>query len=221
MGAWLKSYPYPPFLEHLSFRFGNQLFFVRVEDEENHVSGPSSREGLKYIASENDGHACLLTMKNIAGVGWTSALPGWGLIDIESGESINPVLAVTDEKIEMTSWELQDMGVQVVRDFLDNQGYELMSWQGNPNVDPSIWFVGESGGPEWVVVRVTKYPSNRALRPENWDSIAASCSKMSSVGHLASFALMWADQPSGGECSISLPRGEGMIVSFRGLEPEQ
>jgi hypothetical protein len=27
-----------------------------------------------------------------------------------------------------------------------------MSWQGNPSVDPSIWFVGDSG-PEWVVVR--------------------------------------------------------------------
>ena len=30
--AWLRNNPYPPFLEHLSFRLGNQLFFVRVED---------------------------------------------------------------------------------------------------------------------------------------------------------------------------------------------
>ena len=30
--SWLRAHPYPPFLEHLSFRLGNQLFFVRVED---------------------------------------------------------------------------------------------------------------------------------------------------------------------------------------------
>lgn len=28
--SWLRAHPYPPVLEHLSFRLGNQLFFVRV-----------------------------------------------------------------------------------------------------------------------------------------------------------------------------------------------
>ena len=27
---WLRAHPYPPYLEHLSFRLGNQLFYVRV-----------------------------------------------------------------------------------------------------------------------------------------------------------------------------------------------
>ena len=28
--SWLRAHPYPPFLEQLSFRLGNQLFFIRV-----------------------------------------------------------------------------------------------------------------------------------------------------------------------------------------------
>ena len=218
LAAWLKSSPYPPFLEHLSFRFGNQLFFVRVEDVDGQIVGPSSVNGLKYVARENEGFACILPMRYTPGIGWTAAQPGWGLLDVVSGEPVNPVLCATDEVVEMTDWELQDMAIQVVREYLETEGYELMSWQGNPKVDPGIWFVGDTGGPEWVVVRVARYPSNKAQRPDNWRSIAEGCSKMSSVGHFASVGLVTAQQPEGGEISSSLPRGQGMMVSFGGLE---
>jgi hypothetical protein len=71
---------------------------------------------------------------------------GWGLIDAETGRMlIDPISFVSDEKIEMTDWELQDFAVQVVRDDLKTSGRELMSWNGNPEVMPSIWFVGDQG----------------------------------------------------------------------------
>lgn len=79
---------------------------------------------------------------------------------------------VTDEKVEMTLWEVHDMAVQVVRDYVEKQGFQLMSWQGNPEVDPSIWFVSTTRKPEWVVVRSAKYPANSAERPANWAAIA-------------------------------------------------
>ena len=43
---WLRTELTPPFLEHLSFRLGNQLFFVRLEDVEGHVESPGSTRGL-------------------------------------------------------------------------------------------------------------------------------------------------------------------------------
>ena len=58
----------------------------------------------------------------------------------------------------MTAWELHDFAVQVVKGQLEKEGYELMSSQGNPGVDPAIWFVGDSKGPEWIVVRAERYP---------------------------------------------------------------
>ena len=60
----------------------------------------------------------------------------------------------------MTPWEVHDMAVQVVRDYLEKEGFELMSWQGNPEVDPSIWFVGKTRRTEWVVVRPAKFPAS-------------------------------------------------------------
>jgi hypothetical protein len=112
------------------------------------------------------------------------------------------------------------MSVQVVRDDLRKEGFQLMSWQGNPEVDPSIWFIGESKKPEWVVVRSVKFPDTEADRPSNWQAIAASCSKLSSIGHFASVAIASVEQPfeASDEPPAPLWRGHGMHVRFTGLE---
>jgi hypothetical protein len=139
------------FLEHLSFRLGNQIFFVRLEDVDGKLEVPASRQTLLTIAEGCKGHPCLLPMQRERG-GWIAARSGWGLLDLRTGRSLDPVSLVSGERIEMTDWELQDFAVQIVRDHLEKQGRKLMSWQGNPSVDPSIWLVGDHG-PEWVVVR--------------------------------------------------------------------
>ena len=219
--SWLRAHPFPPFLEHLSFRLGNQLFFVRVEDVDGKVDGPGSLLGLLSVAKGCRGHACVLPMKKkFFGGTWVADNSGWGLLDAESRKPVNPVALVTDEDVEMTPWELQDMAVQVVRENLEKQGFQLMSWQGNPEVDPAIWFVGKSKKPEWVVVRAVRYPESQALRPENWDSITDGCAHMSRTGHFASVAVVNVTQPfkSENEAPVPLFRGHGMHVRFTGLE---
>lgn len=219
--SWLRAHPYPPFLEHLSFRLGNQLFFVRVEDVDGKAEGPGGLLGLHAVANGNMGHACLMPMREeFLGGGWVPENSGWGLIDATTGKPVDPFSLVTDEKIEMTSWELQGMAVQVVCDHLQKQGYELMSWQGYPEVDPAIWFVGDSKGPEWVVVRAARYPESQALRPENWQAIATECAQMSQIGHFASVGLVSSEQrfESENEPAVPLWRGHAMHVRFIGLE---
>lgn len=219
--TWLRAHPYPPFLEHLSFRLGNQLFFVRVEDVDGKVIGPGNAQGHITAARAANGRACILPMKKkfMSGA-WVADMPGWGLLDATTGMPINPVELVSDQKIEMTQWEVHDMAVQVVRDHLAKEGYELMSWQGNPEVDPSIWFIGETKRPEWVVVRSAKFPANSVARPINWQAIAAGCAKLSNAGHFASVAIVSADQPfaSADEKPVPLWRGHAMHVRFTGLE---
>jgi len=218
--SWLRAHPYPPFLEHLSFRLGNQLFFVRVEDVDGKVEGPGGPRGLVAAAKSANGRACILPMKKkLFGGSWVAAQPGWGLLDAETRRTVDPVALITEEKIEMTRWELHDMAVQVVRDHLEEQGLQLMSWQGNPEVDPSIWFVGEANRPEWVVVRAVQYPDNIAERPSGWSRIAESCARMSTTGHFASVAVGSVNQPfqSSDEAPVPLWRGHGMHVRFTGL----
>jgi hypothetical protein len=73
---WLRAHPYPPFLEHLSFRLGNQLFFVRVEDIDGHVKGPGSAQGHVTAAQLANGRACTLPMRRrFPDAEWVAAMP--------------------------------------------------------------------------------------------------------------------------------------------------
>ena len=125
--SWLRVHPYPPFLEHLSFRLCNQLFFVRIVDADSKIQPPGSMQGLFMIAEATGGHACILPMKRPYSVSpWVAEEPGWGLLDARTHKPVNPVVLVTQELIEMTPWELQDMAVQVVRESIEDDGYELI-----------------------------------------------------------------------------------------------
>ena len=45
----------PPFLAHLSFRLGNRLFCVRVEDVDGKAQGPGTIRGLATAARQPTG----------------------------------------------------------------------------------------------------------------------------------------------------------------------
>lgn len=218
---WLKADPYPPFLEHLSLRIGNQLFFIRLEDVDNKISGPCSIKGLLTIADSCNGHACIMPMKYINGE-WKPELPEWGLINARDGSIVEPGKLVTFENIEMTFWETHDFAVQVVRDQIKKEGYEIMSSQGNPNVDPSIWFVGDSQKPEWVVVRPCRKMRGDVDLPDNITTIAAQCAKTSQIGYFASVAIASSDDefdPMRENLSAPLFRGHRLITKHIVLKP--
>lgn len=227
--GWLKGLFFPPFLEHLSFRVGNQLFFVRVVDPSGELVPPGSEDGLRYIADACKGHACFMPMHRV-GEEWRPMLPGWGLQDGGSGRDtgsgwgvpvLNPTSLASDELIEMTDWELQDLAVQVVRGHIEEQGREVMSWQGNPAVDPSLWFVGEEG-PEWVVARFARFPNDEPELPGNIHDIAESCKALGHVGHFAAVSV--ANTSSGFDLEkevIPIWRGQSVLVNFLGLTSAQ
>lgn len=215
---WLKASLHPPFLEHLSFRLGNQLFFVRVEDADGRVKAPGTRYGLRYIAKECGGRACILQLRERSGE-WAPVVPGWGFVDARGGRRIEPPELVTDEKIEMTAWEIQDFAVQIVRADLAEKGRQLMSWQANPEVDPSVWFVGDHG-PEWIAVGAFKRPHAQMAPPKNASEIAATCAKMSRVGWFAAVSIGCCDDDPGREPGDTrLWRGYCLDFEFDGLEP--
>lgn len=218
---WLKATLSPPFLEHFSFRLGNQLFYVRIEDVDGVVVSPGTVDGLLSIANGCKGHACLMPMKK-KGDEWACVVADWGLLDAVTGKPINPVAFISDEKIEMTDWELQDFAVQVVRNDIEKSGRKLMSWQSNPNVDPSIWFVGDNG-PEWVVVRAARWPERDAAVPTNIAKIAADCATTGRTGHFAVVRAANKNDPFDPQAKLSgnytpLVRGEGITVGYNGLK---
>ncbi len=221
ISSWIRVNLEPPFLEHLSFRLGNQLFFIRVEDADEEVVAPGNPEALFKIVEGCKGHACVMPMKK-HGDEWRPLLPGWGLLDPKTQQMINPPELISDEKIEMTDWELHDFAVQVVRQQLEGQGKKILTWQSNPSVDPSIWFEADQG-PEWVVVREVRYPESEAEMPENMVDIIDHCSKMSAIGHFASVAFINLDDPVDPKAAengnfLPLYRGYGANIRYEGLK---
>jgi len=213
--SWLKVSLSPPFLEHLSFRLGNQLFFIRIEDVDGHLEVPGSREGLQYIAEGCKGHACLMPMSRCGGT-WAPYASGWGLLGAKTGTPIDPVALLTYERIEMTDWELHDFAVQMVRDELQKDGKQLMSWTGDPRLDPAIWFVGDAG-PEWVIVRAARYPAPNENLPAHWKQIAERCAKIGKEGTFISLSVASspdAFDPSGAVPPQPLWRGHKMFVTW-------
>jgi len=217
LNSWLKADLNFPILEHLSFRLGNELFYIRVEDVDDIVVGPSSREGLLSIADGCKGQACLMPMRR-TGSGWECTLPGWGLQDVRTGKLLHPPKFISDKLIVMTDWELHDFAVQIVRDRLKDEGRQVNSAQGSPNVSPSIWFIGDTG-PEWVVVTAVRSPLLKIQAPDSIQEIGKYCAKMAKRGHFASVAVASARQfmQMANEV-VPLYRGMAMNVEYDGLE---
>ena len=218
---WFRAHPFPPYLEHLSFRLGNQLFFVRIEDVDGLVLGPGNREGTTSVAEGTNGHACLMYMKNYGGDDWRCVSPGWGLLNMSGQSTIAPVALITDEELPVTDWELQDFAVQIVRHDLEKAGKQLMSWQSNPEVHPSIWYV-DDGTPTWVVVKAARYPATSAEMPTETQKLI---SRFGEMGHPGQFGLVSVANindpfdPMASENGSWLPlvRGECMSVRYSGL----
>ena len=219
--SWLRAHLKPPFLEHLSFRLGNQLFFIQLQDVDDVLEMPGHLGGLLSVADGCQGHACLMPMRKITGE-WRCVATGWGLIDARTERTVNPVALISDEPIEMTDWELQDFAVQVVRTQLEKDGRQLMSWQGNPSVDPSIWFIGDDG-PEWIVVRAARWPKRDVAIPSNIADIAKGSAKLTNKGNFAVVRVANANDPFDPMADklgnfLPLFRGQGLSVGYDGMQ---
>lgn len=222
--TWLRSHHTPPYLEHLSFILGNQLFFIFLIDADGVVESPGSLRGLQRVTEACQGVPCLMPMRRAIGTDvWHPATPGWGLLHAATHEPVMPPELISDEAIEMTDWELQDFAVKIVRNDLEAKGHELMSWNADPEVSPNIWFVGDSQGPEWITVRAARYPSRCAIRPDNLATLELSVHGFPCIGHFASVSFANADDPFDPMASstgnfLPLWRGHKAAAFYDGLE---
>jgi hypothetical protein len=212
---WLGTDLLPPVAEHLSFRLGNQLVFVFVEAPG--VPGPSSLELFLDVAREATAIPAIMPVQR-AGGEFRPAIGGWGLQDARTGQPVDPGALVSDERIEMSDWEIHDAATQFVAAELEKSGCGVLSRHSSFRFDPAIWF-RDDRGPAFVVVRSGRFPLDNAPRPRHLDAIVAGCAAKSGRGYFASVTLAHVDQvTSSSPKSLPLYRGHGMVVRFPGLE---
>ena len=217
--VWMRAHLEVPFMEHLSFRLGNQLFFVRLEDVHGLVKMPGTEEDLAKIARECKGYACIMPMRFSFG-NWLCSGEGWNLLTLENRTPVIPPDLVTDEKIEMTDWELHDFAVQVARKELTESGDTVSAWNSNPELQPSLWLGGDAGL-QWVVLQAVRFPQEAKI-PDNIHEIDEAYKVRGAKGNFAyvSFSNEKQDIKTSlkdGEKPLPIYRGEKAIVSFSGL----
>jgi hypothetical protein len=220
--SWIRADFNPPFLEHFSFRLGNQLFFIQLTDQDNNLEIPGNLGGLKRIAKDSNGFACLMPMRKKDGE-WVAVENGWGLVDLKTNKVINPLDFVSDELIEMTDWELHDFAIQIVRDNLKKEGKTITGWNGDPEIQPSIWF--ENGNTlEWIIVKFSRWPNDKPEMPKNISVIANEITKISGLsnGNFASMSIANANDPFDPSAKkngnfMLLYRGHGLMTKYEGL----
>ncbi|MBR4738078.1 MAG: hypothetical protein IK051_10500 [Rhodocyclaceae bacterium] len=230
---WLKSdVPQAPCLEHISFFLGNQVFFVRLYDVEQRHAFPGTPAGLRRIAEGYEGHACLMPMRRTiieqtdgaarvrgardigmfvpdAQKQWQPVRPGWGLVGLD-GETIEPPALVTNQRIAVTDWELHDFAVQIVREQLQQEGKQILSWNSDPDVHPDLWFE-EGGLRAWVMVQANCFPEPTPEHPD------PQLEQRIKANIPAEFPGYFAAVGFAQQHTTRIFRGEGTMVNFRGL----
>lgn len=190
---WIKATLKGLVMEHFSFRLGNQIFFVQIEDVDGNLVYPSQREAFLKKAEEWNGVPCTMPMKNVA-CEWRPQLPNWGLQHAITRELIIPPALITGEEIEISNAELQDLAVQVTRNKLIELGKEVTSTQSDPRINPSIWFV-DNEKLCWVIVRAARHPAHSAQMPDNFEGIAKNLIDAGYNGYFESVVVASADDP--------------------------
>jgi hypothetical protein len=182
---WLRA-ELPLFREHYSFSLGDNLFFVQVYDVEESARHLRYLKRLEMIVDE--AHApsakaigCFIPMKQGVG-GWKPAMPGWGLVDYETSQPINPSdlkrekvasTHVLSSWVQMGDWEIHDVGVGLARNYLKENGWEIEHWQSDRQVFPSLIAINEGHRFAFVVANSVQPHSERGRRPDDVDSIRA------------------------------------------------
>jgi len=162
--SWRRNYPHPPCLDHLSFRCGNQLFFVRLDVEFESV--PGSMAGLIRITKGNNGFACLFPIAEKEGQ-FVATTGEWGLIDAISKEKIDPISKITSENQTLTEWELYKFALDYTLSALSKRSIKVFGVIDDPDIYPSIWIIGNDGRPRWILVG---HKSTDDL-PDNWQEV--------------------------------------------------
>ncbi|AAZ24605.1 DUF4062 domain-containing protein [Colwellia psychrerythraea] len=198
---------------HLGFRLGTKLYFVLLDlvDTETpygnyqHFSGFCEKNGLI---------PCLMKMKKEA-EHYIPIYSGSGLRNEISMEIVDRCIEEPLPSSVMTAWENYDFAIQVVRSYLEQKNYNILSYSHDPNIIPSINFLNEGNT---AVVKVTA-----TFQSENGQQESISCGYFSENDVLSTLSGGVFEAKvhvyNGNDKKLPPIRGEALGIDFEGIEP--
>jgi hypothetical protein len=206
---WVKAELTYPAFDHLSFAHKNAIFSVVIEVWDGSESSftEQQQERLLDACRANQLIPCVFRLDYEDEL--EPATDGWNLVHASTGERIDPSSFAEEGPVVMSAWELTNFAIQVVRDDLEKQGNEVLSFCDLPEVNPQIWFRDSSGNACWALVQCST--SKEPLTSQRWQGFEQTNDALKPfAGYFAGVRV---------QSTNAVPmRGDGMMVDYRGIE---
>ena len=217
--TWIKTdlMAYPSF-HHISFRYGAQVYAILIaihgfqtpDGNEDDRIVVSKRE-YENLIHESEKHNLIPCIIPIAARPQLPMIRNTHIINAVSEEPI--VLGEPCYGVAMSEWEIYNMGINQVVNYLVKQGYKIHKYCDVVGIDPQIWF-DKDGKTSYVIVRSIPI----GLRDEVFVIHKDLLLKTSDYdGYFAD--LQFANEHNNGDFEDKiLWRGEGFWGNFTGLQ---
>jgi len=228
---WIKAELTYPSFDNLTFAYKNSIFSVVIEliDEKGSSFTKQQKDRLLKACEENNLIPCTFRLKfkekvdNFLGrlIGNKDQLDyeltpieqSWNLYNARTNEKISPFNIANNNKTRMSKWELNNFAIQIVRNGLEKEGNEIISFCDLPEVNPQIWFKNRKGKTGWIIVKHIEKESN--LDYKEWVGLEDRSPQLKPYdGYFASVQFYSMSTNS----TTELFRGDRMSVNYKGLE---
>lgn len=228
---WVKTELTYPSFDNLSFSFKSSVYSVIIEliDETGSSFSLKQSERLLNACSENNLIPCLFKIKlqekskNILDFMASSNVQdeyelipveqGWNLFNAKNNQKINPLTLSSEEPSKMSKWELGNFAIQIVRNDIEKDGSEVLSFCDLTEVNPQIWFKDKHGNVGWVIVKHITTETDLDYR--KWVGLEQNNKQLLPFdGYYASIQFHSLKTNS----MVNLNRGDAFVVNYKGLE---
>lgn len=227
---WLKAELTYPAFDHFSFAYHNDIFSVLVDLHEDSCSLLTPQEKIRHIKAceANRLIPCLFAInhnrplhnEDRASINRRQVDPDfsprashWNLTDARTNEQLDPLLVASMEPTLMSPWELNNFAIQIVCNYIEQEGDMVLSFCDLLDVNPQVWFKNIKGQISWVLVKHVQ--SEREKDYKHWLGLEQTNPQLMNYdGFFASVQFLSNDAPNPND----LFRGDSMSIDFKGLE---
>lgn len=232
--AWIQTSLINPSFQHLCFRYLSDVYSIIIavhgffrkdgKDDDRIIVCKQDYENLINESKKYNLIPCFLP---IAARPQMPLIDGIHLIHAISGEFITLENSIKQELVPMSDWEINNMGIQTVLDYLSKNNHKINAYTDVVGIEPQIWFE-KDGKTSYVIVRAIptgkrkekfRINKNLLLRLKDYDGYFAD------VQFASANAILKDDHgntvPLGkrdGDGDIWMWRGDGFYCYFNGVQ---
>lgn len=206
---WIRIEAMSPKFDDMSFGYKNKIFSVLIDIKYNNSDKLIIQEKDRFVREclSNNLIPCIFPVYDRENLSLLSE-DHWNLYDIRTNEIINPLIIATDEKVVMSEYELNNIAVDFVKNYIRKENMKLESYCDIIGIFPQIWFKDKNGEMSWVYVN---YSINDRFEEVNQEINKLIKGMPQFNGYVAQISLLSDKQ--------GRPyRGDGFYIKFKGLE---